>query len=58
MYEFTLFLIPAYIVLYIGFVAYIKHKVGGYTGDILGALQQLSEFFFYVMFVIFQSTWL
>jgi adenosylcobinamide-GDP ribazoletransferase len=27
---------------------YINKKLGGYTGDILGALQQLSEVFFYL----------
>jgi len=54
--EFALYLIPAYILLYFAYSWYIKKKVGGYSGDILGALQQLSEFIFYLMFIIYQNS--
>ncbi len=29
------------------FMAYSRHRIGGYTGDVLGAIQQLSELAFY-----------
>lgn len=32
----------------IGFMAYSRHRIGGYTGDVLGAIQQLSELAFYL----------
>ncbi len=31
---------------------YVHKKVGGYTGDILGALQQFSEIAYYLCFII------
>jgi adenosylcobinamide-GDP ribazoletransferase len=34
--------------LFIVFKWYIKRTLGGYTGDVLGALQQLAEIFFYL----------
>lgn len=34
---------------------YIHKKIGGYTGDILGTLQQLSEVGFYVSFLLAQQ---
>jgi len=46
-----LFLVPAVtIVVGILFSAYIKHKIGGYTGDCLGAMQCLVEIGVYVLF--------
>ena len=33
------------------FAVYSKKRIGGYTGDILGAIQQLSEIAFYLMFI-------
>jgi len=33
------------------FARYSLHRIGGYTGDILGAIQQLSEVFFYLSFL-------
>ncbi len=32
------------------FMIYSRHKIGGYTGDVLGATQQLSEVVFYLCF--------
>jgi len=32
------------------FMIYSRHKIGGYTGDVLGATQQLSEVGFYLCF--------
>lgn len=37
------------------FRAYIHKQIGGYTGDVLGALQQISEVVFYLTFLIFSS---
>lgn len=37
------------------FRRYITRKIGGYTGDCLGALQQIAEVEFYLGFVIFQT---
>jgi adenosylcobinamide-GDP ribazoletransferase len=36
---------------------YIHKKIGGYTGDILGALQQFSEIGFYIAFIISSKMW-
>jgi adenosylcobinamide-GDP ribazoletransferase len=33
------------------FMAYSKRRIGGYTGDVLGAIQQLSEVSFYLCFL-------
>jgi len=33
------------------FAGYSKKRIGGYTGDILGAIQQLSEITFYLVFI-------
>jgi adenosylcobinamide-GDP ribazoletransferase len=32
----------------LGFMAYARYRIGGYTGDVLGAIQQLSEVTFYL----------
>jgi len=42
-------------VLFFVFQKYINRKLGGYTGDVLGALQQLSEVFFYLAVLGFQN---
>jgi len=34
---------------------YITRKLGGYTGDVLGALQQLCEVSFYLCILAYQS---
>ncbi len=34
----------------LSFMAYSRHRIGGYTGDALGATQQLSELVFYLCF--------
>jgi adenosylcobinamide-GDP ribazoletransferase len=36
-------------VLFIGFRAYILKRTGGYTGDVLGALQQITEITIYLI---------
>ncbi len=46
------FLIFAYALIFIYFRHYVHKKVGGYTGDILGALQQFSEVGFYLTYLI------
>lgn len=48
----TLIIIPALIVLTLRFRWYILHRIGGYTGDCLGALQQISELGFYILFLV------
>ena len=35
------------------FARYSKKRIGGITGDILGAIQQLSELAFYLTFIAF-----
>lgn len=40
--------------LFIIFRWYTKRKIGGYTGDVLGALQQLAEITFYLGFLIYK----
>jgi adenosylcobinamide-GDP ribazoletransferase len=42
-------------IVFLLFRKYINKKLGGYTGDILGALQQLCEVFFYLSIVAIQS---
>lgn len=43
------------LVVFLIFRRYITKKLGGYTGDVLGALQQLCEVFFYLSMVAIQS---
>ena len=38
---------------FIFFSWYTRRKIGGYTGDVLGALQQLAEITFYLGFLIY-----
>lgn len=42
-------------IVHLYFRHYIHKKVGGYTGDILGTLQQLSEIAFYISFIFFEK---
>lgn len=51
--KYLLILIPIFIIRQL-FASYIKRKIGGYSGDCLGALQQISEVVFYLFVVIFQ----
>lgn len=44
-------ILPFQLILLVYFRYYIHKKTGGYTGDVLGALQQLSEILFYVSFL-------
>lgn len=44
----TLFACLASSVIALSFMAYSKSRIGGYTGDVLGATQQLSELTFYL----------
>ena len=47
-------IIPAALLTTYIFRRYLNRKIGGYTGDCLGALQQIVELEFYLGFVIFQ----
>ncbi len=46
----------AYLILFFAvfvvFRGYVKRKIGGYTGDVLGAFQQISELSFYLAVVV------
>jgi adenosylcobinamide-GDP ribazoletransferase len=44
-------LIAAEFLVFWAFRRYVHRKLGGYTGDVLGALQQLSELIFYLIFL-------
>ncbi|NBC82825.1 MAG: adenosylcobinamide-GDP ribazoletransferase [Bacteroidetes bacterium] len=37
------------------FHIYVNKKIGGYTGDVLGALQQLTEVMFYITYLVWQN---
>ncbi len=43
------------LVVFLIFRSYVNRKSGGYTGDVLGALQQLCEVFFYLTIVGIQN---
>jgi len=43
------------LILFYTFRAFVVKQIGGYTGDVLGALQQLAEFSFYICFIIVQN---
>lgn len=51
----ALFTVAMSVVLFFIFKAYMEKKLGGYTGDVLGALQQLAEILFYLCFLIAQQ---
>ncbi|HBX44495.1 adenosylcobinamide-GDP ribazoletransferase [Limibacterium fermenti] len=48
-------LIPAYALIWFLLKRYTERKIGGFTGDVLGAMQQFSELAFYLVFVGIQS---
>ncbi|MEA3317236.1 MAG: adenosylcobinamide-GDP ribazoletransferase [Bacteroidota bacterium] len=50
-----LYILPVQLILLVYFRYYIHKKTGGYTGDVLGTLQQLSELLFYVSFLIYTA---
>lgn len=50
--QFVALLIPATTILIFFFKRYIEKKIGGYTGDCLGALQQLVEVLFYLLLIV------
>lgn len=50
-----LIILPVQLVLLVYFRYYIHKKTGGYTGDVLGALQQMSEILFYISFLIYTA---
>lgn len=51
----VLLIVVSSVVLFVVFRFYVEKKIGGYTGDVLGALQQLAELIFYLGFLIFQN---
>lgn len=51
---FSAIIVPALLLVTAVFRKYITGKLGGYTGDCLGALQQLSEVLFYLGLIAFQ----
>ena len=52
---YSLAILPVLLLTTYIFRRYITRKIGGYTGDCLGALQQIVEVEFYLGFVIFQT---
>ena len=52
---FSAIIVPALLLVTVVFRKYITGKLGGYTGDCLGALQQLSEVLFYLGLIAFQN---
>ena len=56
-YTIILFVVITLFLILIYFRYYIHKKLGGYTGDLLGALQQISEVGFYIA-VILAEKWL
>ncbi len=48
-------LLSVQLILLLYFRYYIHKKTGGYTGDILGTLQQLSEILFYMSYLIYTA---
>jgi len=48
----TIIIISALIVTFLVFRWYIIKILGGYTGDVLGAIQQISELVFYLFFIV------
>lgn len=53
--SYSLMVLPALLITTFSFRRYIIRKLGGYTGDCLGALQQMAEVEFYLMFVVYQT---
>lgn len=54
-YPFIGILIPLSLLFLVGFRNYLHKKIGGYTGDTLGALQQITEIICYLSFLIAQT---
>lgn len=52
--QFMVCILPVLLAVTFLFRRYITRKIGGYTGDCLGALQQINEVGFYLGFVVFQ----
>ena len=50
-----LVIIPAVLMIKFLFARYTKKRIGGYTGDCLGALQQLTEGSFYIFILIYMK---
>jgi adenosylcobinamide-GDP ribazoletransferase len=44
-------LLMVQLLILVGFRSYVIRKIGGYSGDVLGALQQISEIAYYVTFL-------
>lgn len=53
--SFSMAILPVLVLTAFIFRRYVTHKIGGYTGDCLGALQQLAEVEFYLGFVVYQT---
>jgi cobalamin 5''-phosphate synthase/cobalamin synthase len=51
---FSAIIVPALLLVTVVFRRYIVGKLGGYTGDCLGALQQIAEVIFYMGWLAFQ----
>lgn len=49
------FLIIVLLLIFVYFRYYVRKKIGGYTGDVLGALQQFSEIGFYLTYLIVEK---
>jgi adenosylcobinamide-GDP ribazoletransferase len=47
----ALCIVPALLVAWLIFRKYVQQRLGGYTGDVLGAFQQISELLFYLLFL-------
>lgn len=56
-FAYSLVVLPVLLLTTAVFRSYITRHLGGYTGDCLGALQQISEVVFYLGFVVFQTIW-
>lgn len=52
---YSLTILPVLLLTTFAFRKYITRILGGYTGDCLGALQQIAEVEFYLGFVVFQT---
>ncbi|HPR31261.1 MAG TPA: adenosylcobinamide-GDP ribazoletransferase [Prolixibacteraceae bacterium] len=51
---FTIAIVPVLLIAAALFRLYIVRKIGGYTGDCLGALQQISEVIIFLGFLVFE----
>jgi adenosylcobinamide-GDP ribazoletransferase len=52
---YSLAILPILLITTFVFKSYTTRKIGGYTGDCLGALQQISEVIFYLGWITFQN---